>query len=73
MSIERQIMNGHACLFCKMNIILVMLAYVPCQTSIAYSKSRLMREWYIFIIFSGKYLHNLDKMPTDLDIFRAIT
>ena len=30
--------------FCKMNILLVMLAYVPCQTSIPYSKNGLMRE-----------------------------
>ena len=30
--------------FCKMNILLVMLAYVPCQTSNPYSNNGLMRE-----------------------------
>ena len=53
---------------------LVMLAYVPCQTSIPYSKNGLMRELYnVFIISSSRYLDNLNNMPTDLDIFRAIT
>ena len=26
-----------------------------------------------FIIYSGTYLDNLNNMPTDLDIFQAIT
>ena len=57
-----------------MNILLVMLAYVPCQTSISYSKNGLTREYYYVItIDSGKYLNNLNNMPTDLDIFQAIT
>ena len=30
--------------FCKMNILLVMLAYVPCQTSNSYSENELIRE-----------------------------
>ena len=60
--------------FCKMNILFVMLAYVPCQTSIPYSKNGLMREKYnVFIIYSGGNLDNLNNMPTDFDIFRAIT
>ena len=63
-------MNGLAGLFCKMNILLVMLAYALCQTSIPYSKNELMAEQYdVFIITNGKYLDNLNNMPTDLDIF----
>ena len=74
MSIERQILDGPAGLVCKMNILLVMLAYVPCQTLIPYSINGLMREYYnVLIIFSGRYLDNLNNMITDLDIFRAIT
>ena len=64
---------AYASFFFKMNILFVMLAYVPCQTSIPYSKNELMRESYnVFIISSGKYLDNLNNMPTSLDIFRAI-
>ena len=59
--------------FCKMNILLVMLEYVPCQTSIPYSKNELMREKYnVFIISSDRYSDNLNNMPTDFDIFRAM-
>ena len=59
--------------FCKMNILLAMIAYVPCQTSIPYSENGFMREFYIVFINSrGRYLDNLNNMPTDLDIFRTI-
>ena len=67
-------MDGPAGHFCKMNILLVMLAYVLCQTSIPYSKNGLMREYNnVFIIYSGRYLDNFNNMLTDFDIFRAIT
>ena len=66
-------MDGPAGLFCKMNILLVMLAYVPCQTLIPYSKNGLMGEKYnVFIIYTSRYLDNLNNMPTDLDIFGAM-
>ena len=44
-SIERQIMDGPAGLFLQdEGFISHMLTYVPCQTSIPYSKNGLMRE-----------------------------
>ena len=67
MSVERQIMDGPAGLFLQDEyFIIVMLSYVPCQTSIPYSKNGLMREKYnVFIISSGRYLDNLNNMHTD--------
>ena len=63
-----------ACLFCKMNFLLVTLAYVARQTSIPNSKNGLMRELYnVFIVTGGKYFDNLNNMPSYLNIFRAIT
>ena len=46
-SIERQIMDGLACFFLQNDMqghVFFCKAYVPCQTSISYSKNGLMRE-----------------------------
>ena len=53
--------------FSKMNILLVMLAYVPWQTSIPYRKNGLMSEQYnVFIISNGKYLYNLNDIYANI-------
>ena len=71
MSIERQIVDGPAGLFLQDEYFICYVSiYVPCQTSIPYSKNGLMREKYnFFIISSGRYLDNLNNMPTDYIFF----
>ena len=65
---------GRPLISCRMNISLVMLAYVPCQTSIPYNKNGLIILYYnAFTIANGKYLDHLNRIPTYLNIFRAIT
>ena len=67
-------MNGPAGIFYKMNVLLVMLEYVPFQTLIRYSKNGREREKYnVVISSSGRYLDNLNNMHTDPNIFHAIT
>ena len=63
MSIEIQIMDGPPGFFCKINILLVMLAYVPGQTSIPNNKN--LYNAFIIKFSSGRYLDNLNNKPTD--------
>ena len=63
-------MDGPEGLFWQDKYFISYVSLCACKTSIPYSQNGSMREqYYVYIISSGKYIDNLNNIPTDLNIF----